>query len=84
MEFPFPYKPLTDIFQICLVKMMSDFTIQNFYIPVEQKKFTRLTGCEIKCMRPIFKTEMLIYQSKANLDKKILLGKITHQFRPRK
>ena len=28
-------------------------------------------------MRPIFKTEMLIYQSKANLDEKILFGKIT-------
>ena len=26
-------------------------------------------------MRPIFKTEMLIYQSKANLDEKILFGK---------
>ena len=26
----------------------------------------------------IFKTEMLIYQSKANLDENILFGKITH------
>ena len=39
--------------------------------------FTRLAGCEIKSMRPIFKTEILIYQSKANSDEKILLGKIT-------
>ena len=29
-------------------------------------------------MLPIFKTEMLIYQSKANLDVKISIGKITH------
>ena len=29
-------------------------------------------------MRPISKTEMLIYHSKANLDEKILFGKITH------
>ena len=28
-------------------------------------------------MRPVFKTEMIIYQSKANLDEKILPGKIT-------
>ena len=41
-----------------------------------------LAGCEIKSMRPIFKTEMLIYQSKANLDEKILFGKITHHLDP--
>ena len=29
-------------------------------------------------MRPIFKTGMLIYQSKANLDEKHLFGEITH------
>ena len=29
-------------------------------------------------MKRIFKTEMLIYQSKDNLDEKILFGKITH------
>ena len=33
-------------------------------------------------MRPIFKTEMLIFQSKANLDEKILSGKITHHKDP--
>ena len=33
-------------------------------------------------MRPIFKTEMLIYQSKAKLDVKILFGKITHHLDP--
>ena len=35
-------------------------------------KYTRLAGCEIKRIRPIFKTEMLIFQSKTNLDEKIL------------
>ena len=29
-------------------------------------------------MRPIFKTEMLIYQSKTTLDEKHLFGNITH------
>ena len=33
-------------------------------------------------MAPIFKTELLIYQSKANLDEKILFDKITHQLDP--
>ena len=42
----------------------------------------RLADCETKGMGPIFKTEMLIYQSKTNLDEKILLGKITHHLDP--
>ena len=33
-------------------------------------------------MRPIFKTETIIYQSKANLDKKNLFRKITDQLDP--
>ena len=33
-------------------------------------------------MWPIFDTKMLIYQSKTNLDEKILFGKITHPFDP--
>ena len=33
-------------------------------------------------MRPVFKTEMLIYQSKANLDEKILFDKSTHHLDP--
>ena len=44
--------------------------------------FTRLSSCEMKSMRPMFKNKMLIYQSKANLDEKILLGKITHHLHP--
>ena len=40
----------------------------------------RLAGCENRSMRPIFKNEMLIYQSKANLDVKISFGKITLHF----
>ena len=33
-------------------------------------------------MRPIFKTKMLIYLPQANLDDKILFGKITHHLDP--
>ena len=33
-------------------------------------------------MWPIFKTEMLICQSKANLDEKILFGKMPHLIDP--
>ena len=33
-------------------------------------------------MQPTFKTEMLIYQSKGNLDEKNLFGKITHHLDP--
>ena len=29
-------------------------------------------------MQPVFETEMLIYQSKASLDEKILFRRITH------
>ena len=45
---------------------------------VSQKKFTRLAGCKIRSTRLIFKTKMLIYQSKAKLDKKVLFGNITN------
>ena len=34
-------------------------------------------------MQMIFKLEMFVYQPKANLDMKILFGKITHPFKPR-
>ena len=43
---------------------------------MNQKSFIRLVGCGIKSMWPIFKIE--IHQSKANIDVKILVGKITH------
>ena len=33
-------------------------------------------------MRPIFKAEMLIYHSKANLDQKTLFVKFTHHLGP--
>ena len=36
----------------------------------------------MKSMRPVFKTEVLIYHSKACLDGKILFGKITHHLNP--
>ena len=37
-----------------------------------------LLDCGVKIIRPIFKTKMLIHQLKANLDVKILFGKITN------
>ena len=46
-------------------------------LPSESKNFIHLAGCRIKGMWPIFKPETLIYQSKANLDVKILFGRIT-------
>ena len=49
---------------------------------LSQEKFTRLQSHEIKSLWPIFVTKMLIYQSKANLDEKILFGKITHHLDP--
>ena len=48
---------------------------------VSRKKLARLGGCEIKSIWLIFKTGMF-YQSKANLDEKILFGKITHHLGP--
>ena len=47
-------------------------------MPGKSKKFMRLAGYGLKSIRPIFKTKMFIYQSTANLDVKILSGKITH------
>ena len=44
---------------------------------MSQKQFTRLGVCEIKSVGLIFKTKMLILQSKANLDGKILFGRAT-------
>ena len=41
-------------------------------------KLTRLTGCGTKAASPIFNIEVMIDQLKANLDLKVLLGKITH------
>ena len=45
--------------------------------------FKCLVGCYIKSIGPIFKTELLIYQSKANLDEKILFDKVTHHLDPK-
>ena len=51
-------------------------------VPGESKKeCRRLEGCGVKSVRPIFKTEMLIYQSKVNLDEKILFGALILQTR---
>ena len=43
---------------------------------------TRLGRCDVKSMHLIFKTEMLIYQSRANSDVQILFGKITRLLDP--
>ena len=53
------------------------------HLPGESKQVYAFFGCGIKSMKPTFKTEMLIYQSKANLDEKILLGNITHFIEPK-
>ena len=49
---------------------------------MSRKELTCLVGCEITNMRQIFKAEVFIYQSKANLDEKILFGKIAHHLGP--
>ena len=38
--------------------------------------------CEIQGVRPIFKSEMFIYQSKGNVDEKSYFGKITPHLAP--
>ena len=48
---------------VCLFVFVSD----------EQKKLKNLTGCGIESMWPMFKPEILSYQSKANLDVIVLL-----------
>ena len=53
-----------------------------FIYLVSKKKIMHLAGCEIKSTRPMFKTEMFINQSKANLDEKVLFGKITNHLDP--
>ena len=57
---------------------LSVYYLQWEFIPVGSKKCMSLGGCGKKRMRPIFETKLLIYQSKANLDVKILFGNITH------
>ena len=49
---------------------------------MSQNKLVLLKGYGISCMQLIFNVEMFIYQSKANLDVKILFGDITHLVDP--
>ena len=49
---------------------------------VSKKKVYAFGGLWNKSMEPIVKTEMFIYQSKANLDMKILFSIITHHIDP--
>ena len=46
------------------------------------ENFRCLTGCGIKSSPPMFRTEILIYQSRSNFDLKILFGKVTHLLEP--
>ena len=64
------------------ISQLSEGFIYIYSNRVNQKKFTRLASCEMKITTPIFNTEMFIYQSKANLDEKILFGKVIHQLDP--
>ena len=48
------------------------------FVPGESKKYTRLEGFGIKSKWPIFKTNVLTRQLKANLDEKMSFGKIIH------
>ena len=58
--------------------MLNFFSNLNkiIYRVSKKKIMTHLAGYEIKNMKPIFKTETLIYLLKANLDDKIFFGKI--------
>ena len=47
-----------------------------------KKRFTRLVISQMRNMRLLSKTKMLIHQSKANLDEKFLFGKITYHLDP--
>ena len=49
---------------------------------VSPKKLERFAGCRANSTRPTVKTEMLIYQAKANSDANILRGKNHSSFRP--
>ena len=47
---------------------------------MSQKRFTHLVGCGIKSIWSIFKTKVLIYQSNADLDEKIVCLAKSHIF----
>ena len=51
-------------------------------VPGESKNVCAFGGLWNKSIGPIFKTGMLIYQSKANLDEKILFVKISYHLDP--
>ena len=59
-----------------------NFSGAQFFTGWVKKRLACLTGCGMKSTQPIFKTEILIWQSNANLHVKILFGKITHLLDP--
>ena len=64
-------------------EILNIFQDYNVYITEwVKKKFTRLEGCGISNMRPIFETKISMYQSKAKLAAKILFGNITNLIDP--
>ena len=73
------YIQILSVFLNFKLKLSCIFSvIPCIVIPCEPKKFTHLAGSEMKSVRLIFKTEILIYQSQASLNEKILFGKSTH------
>ena len=81
--FPFEFSQLqrnfsfqNAIFDAQNEDLFTYFLSSSFKYRVSQKKFTRWAGYGIKSMRPISKTKMLIRPLQANLDEKILFGKI--------
>ena len=55
---------------------------QKAEVPGDSKEIYAFGCCGIKSMWLIFKTKVSIYQSKANLDVKILFSSITHRMDP--
>ena len=58
-------------------------TVQSYVLyRASQKRFRHLEGCRVKSPGRIFKTKMLIYQSKANIKVKTLFREITYLMDP--
>ena len=63
-KFPFPR---FDPYLINSYKAKSSRGVHEpWFVPGESKKFTRMVGCGVKSMRPIFKTEVLFYRVSQN------------------
>lgn len=58
--------------------MINAIAIAAFVMCWVVEKLTRLEGCGMKHVYLMFKTNMFVYQSRANLDAKILFFKVIH------